>query len=222
MLASGATLITGVSLARMSARAPQQSGLFTAGTVSVGLDGAGTQVTCSVNPINPGDSSAGAPIDNQTDPTCKFQVQYTGSVSAWLAVDVSVTNGSTVLYDGTNQGLQLYLTDGTRTYLTSTATDIGGAGTTYSAQNTGTATTLPPAGITNLLVSAATAASAPNVTVQFSLDYALPADSLTTYQNGSAIVKLTFHAVQAGHVSLPSGANSCSSGQRCNTSMSWS
>ena len=214
------SLVTGITFALMSANtsAHAQANGFATGTVSVGKTG--TQFTCNISAMNPGDSSAGAPIDSKADNTCKFGVQYTGSVNAWVAVDVAISNGATALYDGSNQGLQLYLSDGTTTYVTSSAADSGGSGTTYKAQNSGTATQLPSTGISDLLVSST--ASTPGTTVPFALDYALPADTALTYEGGSATITLTFHAVQAGNNALPTGSNSCSTGQQCLTGMSWS
>jgi hypothetical protein len=156
----------------------------------------------------PGDSSSGAPIGSKTDTTCTYNVKYTGSADAWLGVDVTVTNGSPALYDGTANGLQLYLKDGSTTYLTSTAPT---AGTTYKQQG-GTSATLSAGTTSNLLVS--TTAATQNTAVSFTLDYAVPSASGNTYQGGSATVTLTFHAVQSGNNALPSG---CAAGQQCNS-----
>ena len=176
------------------------------GTVTVGT-GAPASVTCTIANMMPGDSSAGAPIGSRADSACSYNVRYTGSATAWLAVDVTITNGSTALYDGTATGLQLYLKDAApATYLTSTAPT---AGTTFKNQ-AGTATTLPAGSTADLLVS--TTAAATNTAVSFSLDYALPIASGNTYQSGSATVTLTFHAVQSVNNPLPTG---CAAGSQC-------
>jgi hypothetical protein len=155
----------------------------------------------------PGDSSTGAPIGSKTDTQCTYNVKYTGSASAWLGIDVTVSNGSTALYDGTATGLQLYLKDGSATFVTSTAPT---AGTTFVHEG-GTAASLPTGTTSNLLVSTTPAAT--NTAVSFTLDYAVPIATGNSYQGGSASVTLTFHAVQSGNNALPSD---CAAGQQCN------
>jgi hypothetical protein len=179
---------------------------FSDGTVTVGT-GAPASVTCTIPDMMPGDSSVGAPIGSKADTSCTYNVKYTGSASAWLAVDVAITNGSTALYDGTATGLQLYLNDANSSYLTSAAPT---AGTTYKTE-AGAAATLPAAGIQDLLVS--TAAAATGASASFTLDYALPIASGNIYQGGSATVTLTFHAVEAGTNSLPGTCTTA--GQQC-------
>jgi hypothetical protein len=201
-----AATASGLTFGLYSGSAASAGNTFTSGTVSVGT-GTPTSVTCTITNMVPGDSSAGAPIGSKADTTCTYNVKYTGSASAWLAVDVAVSNGSTSLYDGTATGLQLYLKDAApATYLTSTAPT---AGTTFKNQ-AGTATTLPVTGALDLLVS--TTAAATNTAVSFSLDYALPIASGITYQGGSTTVTLTFHAVQSANNPLPTG---CAAGSQC-------
>ena len=201
-----ATLASGTTFGLYSASETSSGNSFTSGTVTVGT-GTPTSVTCTITNMVPGDSSAGAAIGSKADTTCTYNVKYTGSAPAWLAVDVAVSNGSTSLYDSTANGLQLYLKDASSTYLTSTAPT---AGTTYKNQ-AGTATSLPAAGITDLLVS--TTAATTGTAVSFSLDYALPIASGNTYQGGSATVTLTFHAVQSGNNPLP--ATCTTAGAQC-------
>lgn len=213
-LAAVATLVGGVSFGLFSSNGTSGANTFTAGTVTVG-PGSPSSVTCTIPAMLPGDSSAGAPIGSKADTTCTYNMKYTGTASAWLGVDVTVTNGSTALYDGTATGLQLYLKAGSTTFLTSTAPT---AGTTYTAQG-GTATSLSAGTTTNLLVSTTPATA--NTAVSFTLDYALPVATGNSYQGGSATVTLTFHAVQSGDNALPSA---CAAGQQCNpgSSFVWS
>ncbi len=192
-----ATLASGTTFGLYSAAEASTGNSFTTGTVTVGT-GTPTSVTCTITNMVTGDSSAGAAIGSKADTTCTYNVKYTGSAPAWLAVDVAVANSSPALYDDTAAGLQLYLKDASSTsYLTSTAPT---AGTTYKTAG-GTATALPAAGITDLLVSATAATT--GTAASFSLDYALPIASGNTYQGGSATVTLTFHAVQSGNNPLP-------------------
>ncbi len=207
IIGSAATLVAGFTFGLFSASEASGANTFTAGTVSVGL-GTPASVTCTITNMVPGDSSAGAPIGSKAQTTCTYNVKYTGSVTAWLAVDVNVTNGGTALYDGTATGLQLYLKDATpTTYVTSTAPT---AGTTFTQQG-GTSASLPTGPTANLLVSSTAAAA--NTAVSYLLDYALPIASGNVYQAGSTTVTLTFHAVQAGNNPLP---GACASGQQCN------
>ena len=212
---AAATLAGGVTFGLFSASGASGANTFTGGTVTVGT-GTPTSVTCSITNMVPGDSSSGAPIGGKTDTACTYNMKYTGSATAYLAVDVAVSNGTTPLYDGTATGLQLYLKDGVpSTYLTSTAPT---AGTTFVAQG-GTSASLPIGTTANLLVSTTPAAT--NAAVSFTLNYAVPIATGNTYQGGSATVTLTFHAVQAGNNPV---TGACLAGQQCNatTTFLWS
>ena len=213
--AAAATLAGGVTFGLFSASGSGGANTFTGGTVTVAA-GTPTSVVCTITNMVPGDSSTGAPIGAKTNAPCTYNMKYTGSATAWLGVDVAITNGSTALYDGTATGLQLYLKDGTpTTYLTSTAPT---AGTTFTAQG-GTATSLPVGTTANLLVSPTPAAT--GAAVSFTLNYAVPIASGNTYQGGSATVTLTFHAVQAANNPV---TGACLAGQQCNatTTFLWS
>ena len=204
-----ATLAAGVTFGLFSSAAPSQANSFTAGTVTVGQDNS-TSVVCSISNMVPGDSSTGASTGSKADTTCKYNVKYTGSANAYLAVDVAVSNGSTTLYDGSATGLQLYLKDGSSTsYLN---------GTSYTKQG-GSSATLPSGSTPNLLVSTAPAST--NTAVNFSLDYLLPSSAGNGYQGGNSTVTLTFHAVQSGNNSLP---GTCVAGQQCDngSGFAWS
>jgi hypothetical protein len=212
---AAATLAGGVTFGLFSASGAGGANTFTGGTVTVGT-GTPVSVNCVITNMVPGDSSSGAAIGSKADTACTYNMKYTGSATAWMAVDVAVSNGTTPLYDGTATGLQLYLKDGTpSTYLTSTAPT---AGTTFAAQG-GAATSLPTGTTANLLVS--TTPAAPNTAVSFTLNYAVPIATGNAYQGGSATVTLTFHAVQAGNNPLP---GACVAGQQCNatTTFLWS
>jgi hypothetical protein len=212
---AAATLAGGVTFGLFSASGASGANTFTGGTVTVGTN-TPISVVCTLAAMVPGDSSAGAPVGSKADTACTYNMKYTGTATAWLAVDVAVSNGTPVLYDGTATGLQLYLKDGTpTTYLTSTAPT---AGTTFTAQG-GTATSLPTGTTANLLVSTTPATT--GTAVSFTLNYAVPIATGNAYQGGSATVTLTFHAVQAGNNPLP---GACVAGQQCNatTTFLWS
>ena len=201
-----ATLTAGFTFGLFSATESSGTNSFTAGTVSV-TTGSPASVTCTISAMVPGDSSAGAPIGNNSDTTCTYNVKYTGTASAYLGVDIAIANGSTALYDDSATGLQLYLKDGSSTsYVTSTAPT---AGTTFTKEG-GTSAALPTGTTSDLLVSTTPATN--GQAVDFSLDYALPIASGNTYQGGSTTVTLTFHAVQSGSNALPAD---CAAGQQC-------
>ena len=206
IIGATATLAAGTTFGLFSATESSSGEAFTAGTVTVGT-GTPTSVVCTITNMVPGDSSAGAPIGSKADASCTYNVKYTGSAPAWLGVDVSVSNGSTALYDGSATGLQLYLKDTNSTYLTSTAPT---AGSTFKTAG-GTATSLPVGSTNDLLVN--TTAAATNTATSFTLDYALPIASGNSYQGGSTTVTLTFHAVQSGNNPLP--ATCTTAGQQC-------
>ena len=202
---SVATLAVGLTIGLFSASGSSGLNTFTAGTVTV-APGSPTSVTCTISNMVPGDSSAGVLTGSKADSTCTYNVKYTGSANAWLAVDVAVGNGSPALYDGSANGLQLYMKDGSSTYLTSPA------GSKFT-QEGGAPTALPVGTTSNLLVSTTSAAT--NTAVNFALDYAVPSTTPNSFQGGSTTVTLTFHAVQAGNNPLPSD---CAAGQQCNSS----
>jgi hypothetical protein len=212
VLAGVAAVIAGVTLARMSTSENGVANSFTAETLSV-TTGSPASVTCTTTGLLPGVSSADALIGTNTAPTCTFDVKYTGGVSAYLGVDMAVSNGPTALFSsGSSSGLQLYLTDASSTtYVTSNASNTGGTGdTTYTGEG-GAPAALPTAGISDLLVSRTAATN--GTTVNFSLDYALPQDSANTFQGGSVTIVLTFHAVQSANNTLPAD---CAAGRQCN------
>ena len=210
-----ATLVAGFTFGLFSATESSGSNSFTAGTVSVTTT-TPTSVTCTITNMVPGDASThfSPSYSNSSDTPCTYNVEYTGSASAWLGVDVAVANGSTTLFStGSATGIQFQLKDGTpTTYVSSSATNTSGTGdTTYGAEG-GTSTALPATGISDLLVGTTAATNAS--VVLFSLDYGLPLDSGNAYQGGSVTVTLTFHAVQSKNNSLPAD---CAAGQQCNT-----
>jgi hypothetical protein len=217
-----ATLVAGFTFGLFSATESGGTNSFTAGTVTVTTANPAS-VTCTITTMVPGDSSAGfsGGYTNTGDTTCTYNVEYTGSASAWLGVDMAVSNGGTPLFSsGSATGIQFQLEDGTSTtYVSSSASNTGDTGdTTYDAQG-GTATALPATGISDLLVSKTAATN--GMAVDFSLDYGLPLDSGNAYQGGSVTVTLTFHAVQSKNNPLPSA---CAAGQQCNAggTFAWS
>jgi hypothetical protein len=239
----------GVTIARMSAASPSGINTFTAATVTssntastvcnVGTGGGQTNAA-----LFPGDASTGF-AGGGSDSPCTLAVTYQGTASAYLGVDVLIaTKAGTVaasapsgtiaspLYDDVNagNGLQLQISDttnGSSTYFVN--------GTTYTPQGTSpTATVIPayvgaacPGGftcyqITNLLVSTTAFTSSQGDT--FSINYKLPSTSTSGYENSTAAVTLTVHAVQSSNNAAPTTPNSskCFAAAACSTSFTWS
>ena len=221
-IGAAATLLAGATFGFFSsAGVSSGNNQFTAGKVVVGLDPGGTQVTCSVGPMSPGDSQASG-----TNVACKYVVKYTGNVNAFLALDLSITGAAGTpttpygastpsaaqgLFDGTATGLQFNIGDGTNTYL---------SGAQYNNQ-AGTPTTLTPTGgagsVVDLLMN--TTPVTANATRTLTVNYNLPTTAGNAYNLATSTVVLTVHAVQADNNPLPVG---CAIGAVCSAGMNWS
>jgi predicted ribosomally synthesized peptide with SipW-like signal peptide len=204
VLAMGAVGL-GVTSALFSDTQTSIANTFEAGSVEVGLGS--TSRVCSVTDILPGDSSANYGSGSQSLLPCIYDVTYTGTSSAWLAVDIAVTGGPPALYTGSGSGLQLKLdADGSTSFVTGTSyTTVSGSASNISSGAT----------ISNLLVSATPATQ--NSSVIFNLNYLLPTLAPNSLQGGAASVTLTFHAVQSANQPI----GSCVAGRQCN-SITWS
>jgi hypothetical protein len=197
----------GISVTSSLFSATQQSvaNTFEAGTVKVGL-GSTTRV-CAVSDLLPGDSSLNYGSGSQSLLPCIYDVVYTGTSSAWLAVDIAISGGPPALYTGDSSGLQLKLdANGSTTFV---------SGTSYTAVNGSSNNIASGSTIRNLLVSATPATQ--DSSVIFNINYLLPTLAPNALQGGAASVTLTFHAVQSAN--QPIGA--CVAGRQCN-SITWS
>lgn len=202
---SAGSLAMGSTSALFSANQAGSANTFSSGTVTVGNGPAST--VCALSALMPGDSSTGFGSGSAALTPCTYNVVYTGSASAWLAVDVSITSGATVLYSGLSTGLQFLVA------VQGGATVVDG--TTYknvSGVDTAVAAGTP---VTNVLLSTTPAAT--NDALQFNINYLLPLLAPNALQGGSASVTLTFHAVQSANQDL----GSCLAGRQCNT-ITWS
>ena len=203
-IVAAGSLTLGVTMALFSATTTSNTNSFASGTVEVGPNGAST--TCAVTGMVPGDSSTSWGSGSATLTPCNYKVKYTGSAPAYLGVDILVTAGSTVLYNGASTGLQLRVDSTGATFMN---------GTTYKAMDGSNTSVVAGTSVTNLLVSSTPAAQ--NDTVQFDVNYALPLAAPNSLQGGSATVTLTFHAVQSANQSI----GSCVAGRQC-TALTWS
>jgi hypothetical protein len=87
-LGSAAAVVGTAGFALFTSAATQETDTFAAGTVIVGTKG----FTCDIPVLEPGDSTQGYPdgLGAQDMPPCVYQVQYTGSLPAWVALDASI------------------------------------------------------------------------------------------------------------------------------------
>lgn len=210
-IAAVGTVTIGGAWALFSANESSANNSFAAGTVTVG-EGSTASTTCNVTGMMPGDSSAGFGSLNQQLSACAYRVKYTGSASAYLAVDIAIAApsaalpSSAALYDASTTGLQVQVANGSTNFMN---------GTTYKVvdgTNTAVAAGTP---VTNLLLSTTPAATDDEFT--FDIRYALPTLAPNSLQGGSATVTLTFHAVQSANQSV----SGCTAGRQCNA-LAWS
>ena len=233
-IAAVVALATGATFGLFSATSPSQSGNFTAGTVT--LDQTKT-ITCTVGTLSPGDGSYSSyNTESGANAQCSLPFSYTGSVPAYLAVDVSVSGGAGTpvspygssapnaapgLFDGSANGLQLLVKSaGTvaNTFVTGTQFTNGSgsaANVTGSCAGNGTESGCAASGTVNdLLIGKFSPTNTGTVTV----DYGLPSAANNAYEGATSTVTLTVHAVQANNNSTVAA---CTAGQQC-LSGSWS
>jgi hypothetical protein len=222
---AAAALIAGATFGFFSsAGTATGNNTFTAGKVVVGLDPGGTQVTCAIGPMSPGDTQA-----KSGNVACKYDIKYTGNVNAFMAMDLSITGaGGTPqiahtqttapaaaqgLYDGSATGLQFTITDDdAASYM---------SGVSYTNQAHASATLTPTGGsasIANLLVTAVPITT--NETKSVTVNYTLPTTADNAYNLATSTLVLRIHAVQADNNALPVGCTTA--GHVCTTSMNWS
>jgi hypothetical protein len=97
-----ATLAMGASFALFSAQSQSGTKTFAAGTVKFNTDQSSTYSVCSETNLEPGDSSTGYVGANVLDSgnhdplltPCTFYGEYTGSLSAYVGLDITVTSTS--------------------------------------------------------------------------------------------------------------------------------
>lgn len=224
-IGAAATLLAGATFGFFSsAGVGSGSSTFTAGRVVVGLGG-GTTVTCTTGPMSAGDSQS-----KSGNAACQYDVQYTGNVPAFLALDVAITGtpGTSIeipytqttaptakqgLYDGSITGLQLDIHDGSSVSYVSGIHYNDQAPVSQVLTASGGA-----ASVSDLLVTGAaiTSATAPtHVTVNFTL----PPGAGNGYNGATSTITLRIHAVQADNNPITSG---CVVGNVCSTGMAWS
>lgn len=194
-VAAVGTLVAGVTFGFFSATQTAGPSTFTAGTVTLQNP---VSASCTINPMVPGDSSTGyaSTPAGQTDPqtaACTFDVDYIGTVPAYLAVDLATTG--TNLYDGSLTGLQFQIAD-----------NNGGSYATAGVLNGGD----------NLFIDQDAAGTTHHT---ITVNYALPTTAGNSYQGLNTTLHMTVHAVQAGNNGTSAG---CVAGAVCGTIPNWS
>jgi hypothetical protein len=241
LVAAAAELSAGATFALFSARRPPQTNTFTAGTVTLTETqdaecDVGTGSGETANALFPGDGSSSY---GGADPTCTLSVTYAGNLAGYVGLDVLIASkkgtlpagapAGTVakpLYDGTPSGMQIKITD---TVNGSSNFYVNGTNFTPQGSLPPPGTAIPsvtcPAAFTgydecfqaaDLLVS--TTAFVNGGTNTFSVNYEVPTTSTSGYQNGTAVVVLTAHAVQASNNALPAN---CHALVQCVTNFNW-
>ena len=200
-IAAMGTLVIGSTLALFSASETSGANAFASGTVTVGL-GDTSSVVCNVSGMAPGDSSKAAATGSKTLDSCSYNVKYTGSSTAWLAVNVAVATTGTNLYTAGANGLQFYVAAGSTKIMN---------GTTYKILD-GTDTNVVSGSTVEHILISKTAATT-NTAVSFDIDYLLPLLAPNALQGGNTTITLTFRAVQSAN--QPIGV--CEAGRQCNT-----
>jgi hypothetical protein len=198
---AAATLVAGVTFGLFSATVAQTPGnTFTAGTVTLAQT---ASANCTIGPLEAGDQSSGFTPANPAEtgtPTapCTFTVNYTGSLPAFIGVGLATTPPTGGLYDGTANGLQFQITDGSGTQYT-----------TAGAINTNTATS-------PLYVSTDPGGTTGHT---FTVNYALPEGATNAYQGLSTTLTITVYAVQ---VASNGNTTGCTAGSQCAGITHWS
>jgi len=203
IVAAAWALGAGVALAFFSDSTSSLANLAL-GTVSLGNP---QTTTCTYNALTPGDLTGST--------HCTFSVTYTGSLPAYMALDVQIQatagSGGTTLYDGTNtKGLTLSISDGGHSSYTiptgpgSTGSPCPSGDTCWTASNELAATYGP----TSVIFTSGSS-------VTFTLTPMFPTSVKNPYQGGSATVLLTAHAVQSPGNTIPGTCNTTTIGQSC-------
>jgi|SRR5579862_135163 len=197
-----AALVSSTTFGLFSTNASSTSSSFTTGTVTQTRS---AHSDCGVSNLLP---------DGTANNCGSLQITYTGSVNAYLGLDVLIEtqagSGGTTLYnptDGLND-LQVTVTSGsgavTYTEPTTSTACPGGAPANSTCYE-----------LDNELVSTTPFTSGNSVT--FATSVTVPTSSTTDYQGGAAQILLTAHAVQSGN-NLATG---CTAGHVC-SAVTWS
>lgn len=204
-LAAVGTLTVGATLSLFSASESSSASDFATGTVAVDL-GDSPSVTCNVTEMSPGDSSVEASSGSQSLSTCTYEVKYTGSLPAWLSVDVDINSTGTNLFTASSTGLQFAVKDGQTSIIDGVNyKNLSGVNTPITSGTT----------VEHILLNS-TPVQGPNSRT-FTIDYVLPLLASNALQGGSTSIELTFNAVQSANQPI----GSCVVGRQCNT-ITWS
>jgi len=207
-------LTVGVALAFFGDTSTSSNNLAL-GTVALNV-GSSPSSTCTYNSLNPGDLTGSK--------ACALSVTYTGSISAFVSLDVLIETkagsgaGARTLYDPTTgKGLTFSISDN--------------GGNSFTVPTIATTCPTAPAGSTCYELDYELAASGPtNLTfstadvVTWTVTPVFPKGAGNPYQGATATLTLTAQAVQAPGNPLPAGCNTSTIGQSCPASspFAWS
>jgi hypothetical protein len=182
------------------------TGLASAGTVAMRVNGSGTQV-CDYDLLAPGDLSGSA--------TCTLSVTYRGSIPAYLGLTIRISSkagpGGSPLYDGTNAtGLTMRVTQGRHSFMVPT-----GPGSTGKPCQTGFTCWMASHELAATRARHAGLVFHRGDIVTFSLTPRFAAATGNSYQGGRAKIALIVQAVQAPANPLPATCNATTIGQPC-------
>lgn len=207
-----ATLVAGTTFGLFSATpSSSTANTFATGTVSIGNP---VSTACTITDMVPGDESTGFVAysgdgvtgNNQSskDLQCKFQVQYTGSVPAYIGLGTAASG---------NLPLKWELASATSDNNTPT-TPTQAPGSTYTSTAAGSINANSASSPLYVAKDAGTANSATgDKYYTFYVDYAL-ATAYSAQTNTGASLTLTVYAVQAGN---NGDGSSCVVGSSCGT-----
>jgi hypothetical protein len=185
-----------------------RDGAPNSGHVSLRVNTSST-TTCHIADLVPGDSPTPTP--------CRFSISYTGSVAAYVALDVMVdsttsSSGHTLYDSGRSDGLTFVISDGHRTFATPTAPgSTGGAcprGLTCWNVGNELAAWYDASGAHVVFT-----ASVPAVT--WTETAVIPRSLSNEFQGASANLVLTAQAIQAVANPLPSNCSTQTIGRAC-------
>lgn len=204
LLALLAVAATGTGIGTLSLFTDVQTpaaNTFESGTVKLGLGSATS--TCTVPVLVPGDSSAGWGSGSANRPTCRVELEYTGSAEAWLGVDVLVDGAASNLFTGGSDGIQLKVR---------TKAGVSVIDNTSYRDAAGTARTLAVGSrVDGILLAGAPAVTGDKLVVE--LDYLLPTAAPNAMQGRGTTVTFTFRAAQSSNQPVLA----CVAGRQCGT-----
>ncbi len=214
-----AALVGAVSFALFTSQAKGQTDTFAAGTVVLGSAATGS---CNVQNMEPGDSSSGYTAGNKADPSCTYSITYSGSLNAWVGLQIGVQSTGIATYTPTGSstpigGAALLNSTGKNQLQYQVSLNNGVTSKTLSTSQLPVLSCKTTSGIPTCsgqtgyilfpgtVMSATKSNSAPTGSWQNKetgtvvVEYGLPLSAGNKYQGSSATITLSARAVQASN-----------------------